>query len=286
MEYDLNDISFVERMLAELPSCIYLKDRECRYVFSTHYWTHLNAEGEDWTIRGKTDLDIRKDKDNARLAMEQDRKIIETGIGSTYTIKEHTESGAEYLEIIKRPVRDENGDVIGIIGLINDVTEKEELRMRWERSAHTDSLTGLSNRCHFDDVKDSFEPWQYPIAVVMADCDNLKLVNDSMGHAAGDTYLRSAAVVLRSSMTSDAMLFRVGGDEFIILMPNTTEKEAEACIESARQLAAQMKLGDMPLSMSYGLSMLASKCDLTERAVEAADRRMYQEKRLHHAAND
>lgn len=286
MEYDLNDISFVERMLAELPSCIYLKDRECRYVFSTHYWTHLNAEGEDWTIRGKTDLDIRKDKDNARLAMEQDRKIIETGIGSTYTIKEHTESGAEYLEIIKRPVRDENGDVIGIIGLINDVTEKEELRMRWERSAHTDSLTGLSNRCHFDDVKDSFEPWQYPIAVVMADGDNLKLVNDSMGHAAGDTYLRSAAVVLRSSMTSDAMLFRVGGDEFIILMPNTTEKEAEACIESARQLAAQMKLGDMPLSMSYGLSMLASKCDLTERAVEAADRRMYREKRLRHAAND
>ena len=286
MEYDLNDISFVERMLAELPSCIYLKDRECRYVFSTHYWTHLNAEGEDWTIRGKTDLDILKDKDNARLAMEQDRKIIETGIGSTYTIKEHTESGAEYLKIIKRPVRDENGDVIGIIGLINDVTEKEELRMRWERSAHTDSLTGLSNRCHFDDVKDSFAPWQYPIAVVMADCDNLKLVNDSMGHAAGDTYLRSAAVVLRSSMTSDAMLFRVGGDEFIILMPNTTEKEAEACIESARQLAAQMKLGDMPLSMSYGLSMLASKCDLTERAVEAADRRMYQEKRLHHAAND
>ena len=273
-------------MLGELPSCIYLKDRECRYVFSTHHWTHLNAEGEDWTIRGKTDLDIRKDKDNARLAMEQDRKIIETGIGSTYTIKEHTESGAEYLEIIKRPVRDENGDVIGIIGLINDVTEKEELRMRWERSAHTDSLTGLSNRCHFDDVKDSFAPWQYPIAVVMADCDNLKLVNDSMGHAAGDTYLRSAAVVLRSSMTSDAMLFRVGGDEFIILMPNTTEKEAEACIESARQLAAQMKLGDMPLSMSYGLSMLASKCDLTERAVEAADRRMYQEKRLHHAAND
>ena len=158
--------------------------------------------------------------------------------------------------------------------------------MRWERSAHTDSLTGLSNRCHFDDVKDSFEPWQYPIAVVMADCDNLKLVNDSMGHAAGDTYLRSAAVVLRSSMTSDAMLFRVGGDEFIILMPNTTEKEAEACIESARQLAAQMKLGDMPLSMSYGLSMLASKCDLTERAVEAADRRMYKEKRLHHAGHD
>ena len=286
MEYDLNDISFVERMLAELPSCIYLKDRECRYVFSTHYWTHLNAEGEDWTIRGKTDLDIRKDKDNARLAMEQDRKIIETGIGSTYTIKEHTESGAEYLEIIKRPVRDENGDVIGIIGLINDVTEKEELRMRWERSAHTDSLTGLSNRCHFDDVKDSFEPYQYPIAVIMVDCDNLKLVNDSMGHAAGDTYLRSAAVVLHSSMTSDAMLFRVGGDEFIILMPNTTETEAKVCIESARQLAAQMKLGDMPLSMSYGLSMLASKCDLTERAVEAADRRMYQEKRLHHAAND
>ena len=286
MEYDLNDISFVERMLAELPSCIYLKDRECRYVFSTHYWTHLNAEGEDWTIRGKTDLDIRKDKENARLAMEQDRKIIETGIGSTYTIKEHTESGAEYLEIIKRPVRDENGDVIGIIGLINDVTEKEELRMRWERSAHTDSLTGLSNRCHFDDVKDSFDPSQYPIAVIMADCDCLKRVNDTLGHAMGDNYIRSAAVVLRSAMPGDALIFRMGGDEFVALLPNTDEPRARACIEAARRLLSQMSLGPCEMSMSFGLSMLASKCDLTERAVEAADRRMYQEKRLHHAAND
>ena len=148
MDYDLNDIEFVERTLGALPSLIFFKDRNCRYVFSTKHWNHINADGENWTIRGKTDLDIRKDKDNALLAMEQDRKIIETGIGSTYTIQEHVTGVAEYLEIIKRPVHGDDGDVVGIVGLINDVTEKEELRMRWERSAHTDALTGLSNRRH------------------------------------------------------------------------------------------------------------------------------------------
>ena len=284
MEYDLNDLSFVERMLGELPSCVFFKDRDCRYVFSTKYWNHLNCDEEGWTIRGKTDLDIRKDKENALLAMEQDRKIIDTGIGSTYTIQEHVAGVAEYLEIIKRPVHGDDGDVVGIVGLINDVTEKEELRMRWERSAHTDALTGLSNRCCFDDVKDSFDPSQYPIAVIMADCDCLKRVNDTLGHAMGDNYIRSAAVVLRSAMPADALIFRMGGDEFVALLPNTDEPRARACIEAARRLLSQMSLGPCEMSMSFGLSMLASRQDLTERAVEAADRRMYQEKRLHHAA--
>ena len=63
------------------------------------------------------------------------------------------------------------------------------------------------------------------------------------------------------------------------------EAQARACIEAARRLLSQMSLGPCEMSMSFGLSMLASRQDLTERAVEAADRRMYQEKRLHHAAN-
>ena len=80
----------VESMLKELPSCVFLKDVEGRYVFSTQYWRHLNT-GDDpnWTIRGKTDLDIRKDKQNAIKAMEEDRRIIETGEGTEYVIEEN-----------------------------------------------------------------------------------------------------------------------------------------------------------------------------------------------------
>ena len=61
----------LEKMLKQLPSCIFLKDTEGKYVFSTQIWHHLDTEGDpNWTIRGKTDLEIRKDKANARKAME------------------------------------------------------------------------------------------------------------------------------------------------------------------------------------------------------------------------
>ena len=61
----------VERMLKDLPSNIYLKDTECRYIFCTHYWHHLDrSDDPNWTIRGKTDVEIRKDKENAAEAMK------------------------------------------------------------------------------------------------------------------------------------------------------------------------------------------------------------------------
>lgn len=284
MDYELNDLDFVERTLGALPSLIYFKDRDCRYVFSTKHWNHINADGDNWTIRGKTDLDIRKDRGNALLAMEEDRKIIATGVGSTYTIRECVDGVGEYMEVIKRPVFDDNGQVIGIAGLINDITEKEELRMRWERSAYTDALTGLYNRRYFDDVKDSFERHQYPLAVIMADCDNLKTVNDHLGHGAGDGFIRSAAVALKSAMPAEALIFRIGGDEFVALVPNTDEKEALAYIERASQLVEQMSVGSGALSVSFGLSMVPNRLELVEHAIQRADEEMYQAKRIHHLA--
>ncbi len=98
----------LEKMLKEFPSCIYLKDAEGRYVFSTQYWRHLETgDDSDWTIRGKTDLDIRKDKENAKKAIETDRRVFETGKGTDYIIEENEDGIAEYLQLIKRPVFDD-----------------------------------------------------------------------------------------------------------------------------------------------------------------------------------
>ena len=69
---DSLSLNQLEKMLKQLPSCIFLKDTEGRYVFSTQIWHHLDTEGDpNWTIRGKTDLEIRKDKDNADKALYQ-----------------------------------------------------------------------------------------------------------------------------------------------------------------------------------------------------------------------
>ena len=144
---DSMSLTEVEKMLRELPSCIYLKDAEGRYVFSTQYWHHLDTCNDpNWTIRGKTDLDVRRDRNNARKAMETDRRILETGKGIDYVIEENEDGVTEYLQLIKRPVFDEKGKIKGIIALINDVTDYQLLKQKLEKHAKTDDqmITAMS----------------------------------------------------------------------------------------------------------------------------------------------
>ena len=136
---DSLSLTEVERMLRELPACIYLKDTEGRYVFSTQYWRHLHVSSDPgWTIRGRKDIDVRRDKANARIAMEADRRILETGQGVEYVIEENHDGIREYLQIIKRPVFDERGKTKGIIALINNVTDHQLLKQELEKRAKTD----------------------------------------------------------------------------------------------------------------------------------------------------
>ena len=144
---DSMSLTEVEKMLRELPSCIYLKDAEGRYIFSTQYWHHLDTCNDpNWTIRGKTDLDVRRDRNNARKAMETDRRILETGEGTDYVIEENEDGVTEYLQLIKRPVFDEKGKIKGIIALINDVTDYQLLKQKLEKHAKTDDqmITAMS----------------------------------------------------------------------------------------------------------------------------------------------
>lgn len=121
----------IEAMLKKLPCNIFLKDAEGKYIFSTQYWHHIDKdEDPNWTIRGKTDMEIRKDKENARLANETDMRIIETGKGMHYVIEEQKDGKPEYLELTKEPVFDEDGKVKGIVAIIIDVTERELLKRK------------------------------------------------------------------------------------------------------------------------------------------------------------
>ena len=217
------DVDFVERILRELPSNIFFKDTDCRYVFCTHYWRHLKIDGDaDWTIRGKTDLEIRKDVDNARYAYEQDRRILETGKGCSY-ITEYTQDGiSEYLEIIKRPVRDDDGEVIGIVGLINDVTARVKMEKELEEYAKTDMLTGLYNRRFLNSwALNELKEDMFPLCLISADCDGLKKINDSYGHVIGDEFIRLTTSMFRICVPEDSVMFRIGGDEFLLALPRT-----------------------------------------------------------------
>ena len=271
------DYDLFKRILKEIPSNIFFKDTECRYVFSTHYWRHLSgAEDPNWDIAGKTDLEIRKDKENAKLAMEQDKEIIRTGKGTQYVIEINQDGKTEFLELIKNPVRDDNGKIIGIVGLINDVTEKVLLERKLETYARTDMLTGLFNRRYLDDwIRDSLKPEMFPLCVISADCDGLKLTNDTYGHTVGDELLRLTSSLFRVGLPESAVMFRMGGDEFFIILPNTTKSECEKFIENMNVMSTALLLKGHPIAVSFGCCEVTSPSQSIMDAMVCSDKLMY-----------
>lgn len=274
------DWDFMEKILKELPSNIFFKDTECKYLFATHYWNHIeHDDSEEWTIRGKTDLEIRKDKDNAALALEQDKKIIATGKGCNYVIEVCLDGNLEYLEIFKNPVRNDKGEIMGIVGLINNVTDRIILQKQLEAYAQTDIMTGLYNRRYLEYwLENEVKPHKFPISIISADCDGLKIINDTYGHYAGDELIRRSALIFKTDTPENAVVFRMGGDEFLIILPNTDEENARKCVEKMMNTAKDVKIKGADLSISYGISTVENNKEDLMDAVKIADKNMYSEK--------
>ena len=269
----------MENILRLLPANIYLKDSEGRYIFCTQYWHHLRDRNEPgWSIRGKTDVEIREDKENAMLAMEKDREIIRSGKGCRYVIEIFQNGVQEFLEIVKEPVRDAEGNIVGIVGLINDVTESEKIKRELNRMAMTDTLTGLGNRNSLMRDLERLTEDSMPVSIVSADCDGLQMVNETYGRATGDEYIRMTAMVMELALPEDAVVYRVGGDEFIILLVNTDENEAKGIMRIFKEQYDQYRIQNQPLSISYGISTALSVRDDLRHVLEKADLDMCQRK--------
>ncbi len=278
----VNSASFNEfsGMLKALPSLVYLKDTNGRYVFCSQIWHHLDTGGDpDWTIRGKTDMDIRKDKDNARKAYESDLKIVATDTGTSYIIREEQDGITEYLQLIKEPVHDEEGRVKGIIAIINNVTEQELLRQELKNKSITDEMTGLFNRTYYYEYIEIIPEDAYPLSFISADCDGLKSVNDNYGHLAGDEYIRMSAAMMKNVLPEDAAVFRMGGDEFLAVLPHTDEEKVAGILKELGDHEKIFSIRDRTLSVSFGSCTVHVPSDSISECLARSDAEMYKAKK-------
>ena len=278
-------ISFheLERLLKVLPSSIYLKDTQGRYVFATHYWDHMNdSDSSSWTVQGKTDLEIRKNTENAKKAIESDQQIFRTGKGMQYVIEEQHDGAPQYLELIKRPVFDHDGKITGIIALVNDVTEQQLLKMELEKRAQVDQLTELLNKVTTEEVIAmrllSGKKYAQSGALMMVDVDNFKQINDHYGHVTGDRVLAEIGRVIRNGFRGADVAGRVGGDEFMIYVQNTDT--AAAALQLANRISSQIvaSVTECTVSVSIGVSLFPAHGQTFEELYRAADSALYQVK--------
>ena len=267
------------RMLNVLPSLVYLKDKKGRYVFCSQTWHHLydHVRGDN-SIRGKTDLDIRKDKENAKIAMESDLRVVATGKGMNYVIKEEDDEGIDYLQIIKEPLRNNKGEVVGIIAIINNVTDSELLRQELRHKSITDQLTGCYNRFYFEELSKD-QKLDTPITIISADCDGLKKINDRYGHIAGDEYICFAKDAIRESLPENAAIFRMGGDEFLAILPHVNRHDAAKYVSMIIQNAKKYRNEHFSLHISVGSYTITKKDFSIENGVALSDKAMYKMKK-------
>lgn len=150
---------------------------------------------------------------------------------------------------------------------------------RLYKLSHYDQLTGLANRRFFElefERLDNDE--NLPIALIMADVNGLKLVNDSFGHKAGDELLKIIGKAMRESCKEYQLVSRIGGDEFIILLPKSDIDEAQDVIEKVRRLVSKNNLHNIDLSVSFGTSIKSCKDKNISDVLKKAEDDMYSNK--------
>ena len=144
---------------------------------------------------------------------------------------------------------------------------------------YLDELTGVFNRRYLDEF--GFLPREArkntrPVGLIMLDLRQFKQINDSFGHLAGDRILRDVAGALKAHVEAPASVIRLGGDEFLVVMPACAEEDVRHQVEELRQAVEAITPADF--GYAYDGSFQSTKAEL-DKLVDTADRRMYAEKR-------
>lgn len=190
---------------------------------------------------------------------------------------------ALYLRVSERHAPAPSGD-----GFASDRVAHLSYREKFElarRELRRDALTGLFNRGYFDeyfpDAMARAELEERPISLLLVDLDHFKGINDRFGHAAGDAVLRAVADALRQRLRPTDRVFRYGGEEFVVVLPDTGPQDARRVADRVRAMLEIPAVGEWPVATSATIGVASAPEDgLTPDALfAAADTRLYQGKR-------
>ncbi len=190
------------------------------------------------------------------------------------------------ISVSASPITEKDGSVVGIVYILYDITKRKLAEQRLERLALYDTLTGLPNRTLFFERMSQLltlaKRNQHVVALLYMDMDRFKVINDTLGHEAGDLLLQEATKRMTSSVRKSDTIARMGGDEFICICARVAVAE-DASIVARKIIAALtepfcIKGGECSIGVSIGISLYPMDGDQGETLVNKADSAMYRVK--------
>lgn len=184
--------------------------------------------------------------------------------------------GDRYYITTVKPILDGKDEVISVICISKEITERKRMEDELRYISTHDSLTGLYNRHFFQTEMERIQGSRlFPVSIVMADLDNLKVINDRHGHKAGDATIVKAANLLKKSFRTEDIIARIGGDEFGVLLTETGVTEMSDII--SRFYKEIEKQQNYMANLSLGWATAQESASLVD-IMHKADVQMYQEK--------
>lgn len=291
-----NNNQFLDILLNTIPNPVFYKDINGIYQKANDAFsqTILGIAKED--IIGKSLFDLPEviPHNLAQLYHEKDQQLFKHPGTQIYESEVKCADGkTRFFYFYKATVEDDKQEVIGLIGVMLDVTQLKESQIELnERNellaklSYKDSLTGIYNRRKFDEIFpekiNSFKRDNCVLNFVIIDVDNFKLYNDTYGHAKGDQILKVIAGTIKKRLSrGNDYFFRVGGEEFGLFFESASEDKALAFIDSIREDIEKLDIEHKKnaafnkVTISCGLACI-KRFDVDSKEVyEEADRLLY-----------
>lgn len=204
------------------------------------------------------------------------REVVEMDTSTMLISKNKDKIPIEY---IASPIKDRDDNISGVVMVIRDITEKKEKLDRIRYLSMHDQLTGLYNRWYMDDAMNRLDTNRnLPFGVMVIDVNDLKYVNDVFGHKLGDDLLKALSKVLKNTLRTEDIIGRVGGDEFLILLPKTHKDELENIKYRIKKASSLEKLDSVTISVAIGYGIKKYDHEKLQDIIIYADNEMYKDK--------
>lgn len=268
-----------------LPYLSFVYDEEGRYLEILATETHLlSARAEE--LKGRLIKDVLP-AEAAGVMMDAIRHAIDTGKPQVIEYKIPVLSGEErwFEGRIALMEKDRSGHS-KVVFIANEVSERVQLYQKVQQLAMLDPLTGCFNRRHFFERAEQEMQrtlrYQRPLALLMLDIDQFKQVNDRFGHPTGDEILSRLVRLCQSHMRANDLLGRYGGDEFVILMPETNVEgafpAAERLVAEIQKISIDRPEGKCSVTVSIGIAGVEAGCKEARTfaaVIKCADQALY-----------
>lgn len=270
-----NEKLMLRTVIDNIPSLVFYKDKDLKYIGINKACEKFYNEKGVYDIIGKNDLEFPLEEEFKEICYKHDNIVLNTK--EPLYIEEKVfypkENMVKTFQTIKTPVINNSNEIIGLVGLVRDVTEYKLNEEKLTYLSYVDSLTTLYNRFYFDKkIEEHIKEELFPIGIISGDVNGLKLVNDTFGHNEGDKLLKRVAECLKECCSDLETPFRFGGDEFCIIVPSASSEKCTNIINSINEKCSNYEYSNIETSISLGFALLEREGCIDSVLCEADDK--------------